>query len=151
MRSYQVDGSGGREFCRPARRAHGPPFRPADGDAGARREPGHWMYTPAPFAETRLPVLHDAIERKAFAVLTSVVEGRVRASHVPLFLDRHLGTHGTLKGHFSLQNYHWRAFEPTGKGAAEVLAVFVLDDAYISPSWYPEKKESGGRVVPTWN
>ena len=31
-----------------------------------------------------------------------------------------------------------------------VLAVFQGPDAYISPSWYPTKAETG-RVVPTWN
>jgi len=30
------------------------------------------------------------------------------------------------------------------------VASFVLEDAYISPGWYPSKQE-GGRVVPTWN
>src|SRR5690606_4744474 len=32
----------------------------------------------------------------------------------------------------------------------ETLAVFHGPDAYITPSWYPTKKETG-KVVPTWN
>jgi transcriptional regulator len=33
---------------------------------------------------------------------------------------------------------------------AEALAIFSGPHHYITPSWYPEKGESG-RVVPTWN
>jgi transcriptional regulator len=32
----------------------------------------------------------------------------------------------------------------------EALAIFQGPDQYVSPSWYPAKREHG-RVVPTWN
>ena len=32
----------------------------------------------------------------------------------------------------------------------EAAATFLIDDAYISPGWYPSKQDAG-RVVPTWN
>jgi transcriptional regulator len=32
----------------------------------------------------------------------------------------------------------------------ETLAIFQGPDAYVTPSWYPTKKETG-MVVPTWN
>jgi transcriptional regulator len=32
----------------------------------------------------------------------------------------------------------------------EALAIFAGPQHYISPTWYPEKQETG-RVVPTWN
>ena len=35
---------------------------------------------------------------------------------------------------------------PTG----EALAIFLGPDAYITPSWYATKRETG-KVVPTWN
>src|SRR5690606_11091458 len=36
------------------------------------------------------------------------------------------------------------------EGRAKTLAIFQGPDAYISPSWYPSKKQNG-QVVPTWN
>jgi transcriptional regulator len=33
---------------------------------------------------------------------------------------------------------------------AQALAIFLGPDAYVSPSWYPTKRETG-KVVPTWN
>jgi transcriptional regulator len=42
-------------------------------------------------------------------------------------------------------NLHW-----TRAGGAVGLAIFQGADAYVSPSWYPSKKQHG-RVVPTWN
>ena len=34
--------------------------------------------------------------------------------------------------------------------SAPVLVVFQGPDAYITPSWYETKRETG-KVVPTWN
>jgi transcriptional regulator len=36
------------------------------------------------------------------------------------------------------------------RAGAETLVVFQGPEAYITPTWYPSKKEHG-RVVPTWN
>lgn len=54
--------------------------------------------------------------------------------------------YGTLQGHIA------RANPLLGEIAAgiETLAIFHGPDAYISPSWYTTKKETG-KVVPTWN
>ena len=32
----------------------------------------------------------------------------------------------------------------------DALAIFLGPDTYVSPSWYPTKKQNG-KVVPTWN
>jgi transcriptional regulator len=40
----------------------------------------------------------------------------------------------------------WRAFTPE----VEALAIFQGPQTYVTPSWYPTKKESG-KVVPTYN
>ena len=56
-----------------------------------------------------------------------------------------LGAHGALLGHVAIKNDQWR--EPA---LGESLAIVRGADAYISPSWYPAKREHG-RVVPTWN
>jgi transcriptional regulator len=36
------------------------------------------------------------------------------------------------------------------QGAGEALAIFLGPHAYVSPSWYPSKAETG-KAVPTWN
>lgn len=51
-----------------------------------------------------------------------------------------------LVGHVARANPVWRDADP----AAEVLVVFQGPQAYVSPGWYPGKREHG-KVVPTWN
>ncbi len=53
---------------------------------------------------------------------------------------------GTLRGHLSRANCQWQDFSTQ----VPALIVFSGPQHYISPSWYPSKKEHG-RVVPTWN
>ena len=73
------------------------------------------------------------------------VDGLV-ANHVPFFLDRTRGPHGTLVGHVSRANGVWRAL---GAGAPSVV-MFQGPQAYVTPGWYPGKA-AHGEVVPTWN
>ena len=102
------------------------------------------MYTPAYFAETDRDVLHAFIEAHSFATLVSSAEaddGAPEATHLPLLLDRGVGQQGQLVGHFARENPHW------GIAAdRQVVAIFQGPHAYISPTWYGDK-----RVVPTWN
>jgi len=51
-----------------------------------------------------------------------------------------------LLGHVARVNPQWKTHDK----AAQALAIFRDDDAYVSPSWYPAKSVHG-RVVPTWN
>jgi transcriptional regulator len=103
------------------------------------------MYAPIHFREGRLPVLHAAIREIGFASLVSHGHDGLQASHLPLLLTDNGGL-GVLEGHFARANPHWRAFD----GGAAALAIFTAADAYVSPSWYPSKRETG-KVVPTWN
>ncbi len=102
------------------------------------------MYLPSHFAETRVPVLHEAIARSGIATLITSGPGGIEASHVPMLLDLEPAPFGTLLGHIARDNPQWR------DGAHEALAIFLGTDAYVSPSFYPTKKENG-KVVPTWN
>lgn len=102
------------------------------------------MYTPAAFQETRLPVLHAAIEAIAFASLISSTADGLQASHVPLLLAPEEGTYGTLYGHIARRNAHAAC-----RGTPS-LAIFLGPHAYISAGWYPGKQVHG-REVPTWN
>jgi transcriptional regulator len=104
------------------------------------------MYTPAHFAETRIPVLHGLMRRCPLAALVAVTPRGLDANHLPLVLDESRGELGTLRGHVARSNPAWREIS----AGAEVLAIFHGDNRYISPSWYPTKHEHG-KVVPTWN
>lgn len=54
-------------------------------------------------------------------------------------------THGRLMGHVARNNRQWKV-PPIG----DAMVIVRGPDAYISPAWYPTKREHG-RVVPTWN
>ncbi len=101
------------------------------------------MYVPAQFRETRPELLHDAMRRIAFATLVTTGEGGVDANHIPMLLD---DTNSILRGHVARANPVWRDLKP----GAPALAIFLGPHAYVSPSWYPSKAETG-RAVPTWN
>jgi len=102
------------------------------------------MYVPPHFAETSLPVLHDAIRKYGFATLVTTIEDGLIATHLPLLLDPDRGPYGTLIGHFA------RANPQTQPPRGEALAIFQGPEGYITPSYYAAKREHG-KVVPTWN
>jgi transcriptional regulator len=102
------------------------------------------MYIPEPFKEDRIDVLHDAIRRAGLAILVTLTSGELIASHIPLLLDPEPAPYGTLRGHLARPN-------PQARGAVgDTLAIFLGPDSYITPSWYPSKRETR-EVVPTWN
>jgi transcriptional regulator len=77
-------------------------------------------------------------------LVTSTADGPV-ATPLPLLLDESEGPRGTLYGHVAKANPQWR-MPPIG----EALAIFMGPEAYVTPSWYVTKQETG-KVVPTWN
>jgi transcriptional regulator len=104
------------------------------------------MYNPPHFQEERTDVLQQLIrEHTLAAVVTMGPEGLI-ANHVPLILDAEAGALGTLRGHVSRMNPQWRDSLPH----IAALAIFQGPSAYITPSWYPSKEQTG-RVVPTYN
>ena len=99
---------------------------------------------PPLFKEDRIDVLHDAIRRTGLATLVTLTADGLIASHVPMLLDPDPAPYGTLIGHLARPN-------PQARGAiGEALAIFQGPEAYITPSWYATKRETG-KVVPTWN
>lgn len=107
------------------------------------------MYVPDHFREGRLDVLHAAIRRIGFGTLIVLCEDegrRLVPTHLPMLLDAERGPCGTLRGHVARPNPVWR----TALDEVPALATFLGPDAYVSPAWYPTKRETG-RVVPTWN
>ena len=103
------------------------------------------MYIPRANNEDRISVLHKLMEDQPFATLITMGSSGLFASHIPMVLEQN-GAKGRLKGHISRANTQWRTYT----SSVESLAIFSGPQHYITPSWYPEKQETG-KVVPTWN
>jgi transcriptional regulator len=92
--------------------------------------------------------------RRVPATLVTVGPDGFRASILPMLFDPDDGDCGTLRGHLARGNPQWREVEAAlaaGEArAGAALVIFDGPDAYVSPSWYEEKRLTG-KVVPTWN
>ena len=104
------------------------------------------MYQPAAFREDRVGVMHALIRAHPLATLVTQAAGALEANHLPLLIDVEPAPNGTLRGHVARANPLWRQLHE----GHEALAVFQGPQAYVTPSWYPSKRETG-KVVPTWN
>ncbi|WP_322527888.1 FMN-binding negative transcriptional regulator [Salinicola sp. LHM] len=106
------------------------------------------MYQPNQFRLDDPDALKQAIDQAPFATLVTQSEkGEFTADHLPLLFEAADGgpSPGTLRGHIARAN-------PLASSRADcqALAIFHGPQAYITPSWYPAKREHG-KVVPTWN
>ncbi len=98
------------------------------------------MYTPPKFALTDEQTA-AALAAVEFAHLVSQTPAGLLVTPLPLMYDE---ANNSLIGHVSRANPHWHA------AGAESVAIFAGPHAYISPSFYATKAETG-KVVPTWN
>ena len=105
------------------------------------------MYLPPHFEQTDPAVLAAAMAAQPLATLIVVTPEGPTADLIPLEFHAGAGPQGTLRGHVARANPLWRHGAEAG---ASALAVFHGPQAYISPNWYPSKREHG-KVVPTWN
>ncbi len=105
------------------------------------------MAYPSPaFREDRIEVLHAAIRDMHFGAMVTHPESGFATSYLPWELDATRGPHGTLVGH--LARYNPQSEVPSG--SVDALVLFQGPHAYVSPSWYPGKREDP-RQVPTWD
>jgi len=105
------------------------------------------MAYPSPaFREDRTDVLHAAIRDLHFGALITHPGNGFATSYLPWELDATRGPHGTLVGH--LARYNPQSQVP-GNGV-DALVLFQGPHAYVSPSWYPGKRDDP-RQVPTWD
>jgi transcriptional regulator len=104
------------------------------------------MYIPTLFRENEIPVIHEAIRGSGLATLVTTGPDGLIATPLPLLLDPEPAPYGTLHGHVAKANPQWQR----SAADAEALAMFMGPDAYITPSWYQTKHDTG-KVVPTWN
>jgi transcriptional regulator len=104
------------------------------------------VYVPPLFKEDRIDVLHDAMRNAGLVTLVTLMSDGLIASHVPMLLDPDPAPYGTLLGHVARPNKQARG----AVAGTDALAIFQGPDAYITPSWYETKRQTG-KVVPTWN
>lgn len=104
------------------------------------------MYIPKHFEENRIEVLHGLIKSHPFATFVMHSGSELVVNHVPMLLDPAAGEFGTLRCHVARANPLWKLLP----GDIESAIIFQGPYGYISPSWYPSKRENA-KVVPTWN
>jgi transcriptional regulator len=104
------------------------------------------MYSPSQFEETRIEELHALIRAHPLGTLITLGSAGLEANHIPFEVSAEPAPFGTLRGHVARANPMWQDFfADTG-----ALVVFQGPSAYITPSWYATKGDSG-KVVPTYN
>ena len=104
------------------------------------------MYQPPHFREDDLVVQHGLIRAHPLGLLISAGENGPVANAIPFHLEPSSGAKGRLQAHVARANGQWQYI----RDGASVLVVFQGPHAYITPSWYETKRETG-KVVPTWN
>jgi len=104
------------------------------------------MHVQKHFEEHRKLVLQELIRRHPLATFVTNQNDEIVINHMPFVLDASKGEYGVLMGHMPRSNLAWKILD----GERSAVAVFQGAAQYISPNWYPSKKEHG-KVVPTWN
>ena len=106
------------------------------------------MYLPEAFVEARPDVIASFLAEHPMAQLVTLTVEGLMATPLPMLYEPSVDGLGSLVGHVARANPHWSIASPTP--AVEALAIFTGANAYVSPNWYPSKREHG-KVVPTWN
>ncbi len=100
------------------------------------------MYVPSHYAAEDADALIARLARRWAGVLVSVdSDGAPVGTHLPLMWNAETKI---ATGHIARANPHWKL------GAGRALIVLAGPEAYVSPGYYPSKREHG-KTVPTWN
>jgi transcriptional regulator len=106
------------------------------------------MYIPKQYLEEEWAPQANLIKENPLAtVITYTNENGLIANHYPFYLkiDESTGKK-YLHAHIAKANNQI----PSLKESDEILVIFKSDDSYITPSYYPSKKETH-KFVPTWD
>jgi transcriptional regulator len=104
------------------------------------------MYIPTQFEQPDVEVMHELMRTRSLATLVTTGSDGLNANNIPLHLSAPSESFGALRGHVARSN----PIRNELNSDVDALAIFHGPDAYISPSWYATKQETG-KVVPTWN
>ena len=99
------------------------------------------MYIPDIYVNKNRSEILRFIEENSFAILVNQSNGKINATHIPLFIEESNDNQLVLSGHISKLNPQCENFEENGN----VLAIFSGAHSYVSSSWYDYEE------VPTWN
>jgi transcriptional regulator len=102
------------------------------------------MYLPKHFSVQDPELLAQLIAEYPLATIVGNLDGQLEVNHLPLMLS---SDNSKLYGHIARVN---PLVKIAGSSNSSVTAIFNGPNAYITPAWYPSKKETG-KVVPTWN
>lgn len=104
------------------------------------------MYVPPHNREDRPEIIRQLVRDRPLGLLISAGPSGLLANPVPFVL--HAAGQGptTLECHLARANPQWRDLQ----AVTDCLVTFTGPQAYVTPSWYPAKREHG-KVVPTWN
>jgi len=104
------------------------------------------MYLPTRFRQQDPQAMRDLIKDHALGMLVTQNGELPDADHVPFEFVAGAGAGGQdmLRAHVARANPVWR------RAGQQVLVVFRGPAGYVPPD-EQEKKETGGRVVPTWD
>ncbi|MFP8967542.1 FMN-binding negative transcriptional regulator [Pokkaliibacter sp. CJK22405] len=112
------------------------------------------MYLPTPFKQDDEDELLRLMQAYPFATLVTHTQGAgeqgaaslaLEANHLPLQVKNVDGAL-VLQGHIAKANPLWKHLQE----GSPTLVIFHGPDCYISPNYYPSKKDTG-KEVPTWN
>ena len=103
------------------------------------------MHIPSKFKQKNESQLKDLIREYPFATLITQSESGIEATHLPVILNCIKGK-DIIQAHIAKANKIWEVV----KEGSEILLIFNGPNCYISPNYYPTKKETG-KAVPTWN
>ena len=104
------------------------------------------MYVSTHHQLTDREAIFSLMEAHPLGAWVCLGDDALAANHVPFLLDRSRGPFGTLLGHVARANRVWREL----RADTASIVMFQGPQAYITPAWYPSKREHG-MVVPTWN
>jgi transcriptional regulator len=104
------------------------------------------MYLPPLFREDRIENQHNLNRAHPIGLLVTAGPGGLMANPIPFLIDAEPAPRGTLRAHVARANQLWQELATVD----ECLVVFQGPQAYVTPSWYATKRETG-KVVPTWN
>jgi transcriptional regulator len=102
------------------------------------------MYLPKHFSVDDPALLAQLISEYPLATIVGNLDGQLEVNHVPLMLST---DKSKLYGHIARINPLIKIAQSNNNA---VTVIFNGPNAYITPAWYPSKKETG-KVVPTWN
>ncbi|ODQ64450.1 FMN-binding negative transcriptional regulator [Nadsonia fulvescens var. elongata DSM 6958] len=104
------------------------------------------MHIPPQYRQANLDAQHDLIRTHSFGHMICNGPDGIESNSIPFILDSESSEFGTLRGHLGRANPQADYLSSTD----ECLVIFQGPHAYVTPTWYTSKKESG-KAVPTWD